>query len=205
MIDAKGFNIQLESATSRAQMSPRAQTPVRPTQYHVHTVERTVHPPTVQQPQIIVERQTVEPPIRRSVRSAVTEGFKTKVRNLVDAIPAGGRVIAHLSRIVDWKTHPDKIKYMFEHLPARVELLNMSGGETMVWGEGEVDALIKYLQRSRVYYINAGKQNFNRGCFENACTPRWWTRTLALCFSTRTKFPSTTSTATFATPKPGTY
>ena len=98
-------------------------------------------------------------------------GFKTKVRNLVDAIPAGGRVIAHLSRIVDWKTHPDKIKYMFEHLPARVELLNMSGGETMVWGEGEVDALIKYLQRSRVYYINAGETEFQSGLLRERLYP----------------------------------
>ena len=97
---------------------------------------------------------------RRIGRSAVSEEFQRKVRAFVDNLPPDGRVMANLSSLGDWKLNSANIKFLFEALPDRVELLNMSGGKTKVWGKADVDALIAFLKRSRVYYIDAGETEF---------------------------------------------
>ena len=107
----------------------------------------------------------------RSARSTVTKEFKTKVNELIDNIAPQGRVVADLTSLPNWKTDPDRIKYVFDRLPERVELLNGSGGETMTWGPGEVDALIAYLRRSHVYYINLGETQFERNVLSDRLYP----------------------------------
>lgn len=108
---------------------------------------------------------------RRSHRSTVPREFKTKVKELIANIPKQGRVVADLTSLPNWKTDPGRIKYVFDQLPARVELLNGSGGETMTWGSDEVDALIVYLRDSHVYYINLGETQFKRNVLSNQLYP----------------------------------